>query len=173
MSTLPEIVILANTLEDKLYEANGQLTPELEEELAMTGMMLKDKIDTYCFVIKTMEAKAKMAIEHMQQWADIAKRCETAQANLQMRIHGAMQVLDYPEIHGMEFTVKRQLNPPAVKIIDEKLIPGEFYITKHETKLSLSLIKEAITKDGRLVPGCDLERKEKIVIKPSARRIEQ
>jgi hypothetical protein len=73
------------------------------------------------------------------------------------------------EIHGHEYTVKYQSNPPRVKIIDETVIPGAYLITRQETVIDRKSISEAL-KEGHAVPGAELERTQRLVVKTQTKK---
>jgi hypothetical protein len=81
-----------------------------------------------------------------------------------------MQLLGTDEVHGLEYSVKVQKNPPKVNILDEAKIPGEFIVTETKTSINKREILDAM-KDGRDVPGCEIQRTTRLAIKPSQRKL--
>lgn len=77
-----------------------------------------------------------------------------------------MQRCGISEIKHPSFTIKLRDNPEAVIIADEAAIPAEFMRVPPPPKASpdKTAIKAAI-KEGKDVPGCHLERKQRVEIK--------
>jgi hypothetical protein len=85
-------------------------------------------------------------------------------------MQSGLQVLDMAEVLGFEFTVRRQSNPPKVKIVDEKLIPETYKSITTTVNISKRDILDDL-KEGKNIPGVDLERTERLVIKPTQRKL--
>ena len=62
------------------------------------------------------------------------------------------------------FTVSVQLNPPAVKLLDEMEIPLDYKITTITETIDKKVILEAI-KAGDIVPGATIEQGQSLRIK--------
>lgn len=77
-----------------------------------------------------------------------------------------MQRCGITEIKHPAFTIRLRDNPESVVIADESAIPAEFMKVPPPPKASpdKTAIKTAI-KDGKDVPGCHLERKQRVEIK--------
>lgn len=169
--TLSAIIHEAENLTNQLLETGGEITPELESLLAMSGKEFKEKLDAYGYVIDGLKSRHSYAISRMKEWEHIATQCERGLENITERIKNAMNTMDLPDIHGFEYTFRLQANPPKVIIDDENLIPGEFKVTETitTTKIQKKEIMDAL-KSGITVPGAHSERGLKLVTKPSQRK---
>ena len=170
MSTLMELISTANDLEEKLFAAGGDLTPELESALDLSAEQIKSKIDGYAMVKKAIESRRDFATRRMMEWSAVVDRCENADAYLTGKLKTALGSLDTPEVHGFEFTAKLQMNPGKVVVVDESMIPGDFIVTETKTSIDKKLILETL-KAGVDVPGAMLMRDSRVVIKTSQRKV--
>lgn len=77
-----------------------------------------------------------------------------------------MQRCGISEIKHPAFTIRLRDNPESVVVADESVIPAEFMKVPPPPKASpdKNAIKAAI-KEGRDVPGCHLERKQRVEIR--------
>ena len=170
MSTLNELVILSNDLETLLLENGGEVNEEIEAKLAALSLNLTQKTDAYASVIEHMSLRADYAIGKMKEWKAIADQCERAVDTLKERLQQSLKSLDKTELHGMEFSVKLQLNPPKCVIVDEAAIPGKYITTVVTNSIQKRDILDDL-KEGIEVAGATIERSERIVIKPSQRKL--
>ncbi len=169
--TLPAIIEEAESLTNALLQAEGELTPELDALMAMNGRELRDKLDSYGYVIDSLKMRQAYSLQRLKEWERVASTCDKALDNIKFRIQNALMQMELPEIHGFEYTFKLQANPPHVVIEDENLIPGEFVTTetKTTTKVDKKSIMDAL-KSGKSVPGAHAERSVKLVSKVSQRK---
>ena len=154
-----------------LIEGDGEVTESLEENLLNNKIELQSKIDAYCFVIKSLKAKAELASERIKEWAKVAEAAEKSKEWLEGRLIDAINRVGTQQISGNEFQAKIQFNPPSCHLIDESKVPGEFIIT--ETKTTSRIDKKGIIdaiKDGRSVPGATAIRTPRLVVKTSPRK---
>jgi Siphovirus Gp157 len=169
--TLPVIIQEAEALTNALLQFDGEITPELESQLAMSGQELRDKLDSYGYVIEALKMRQAYALQRLKEWEKVASGCDNALENIKSRIKHSLEQLDLPEVHGFEYSFRLQANPPSVIVDDENAIPEEFKTTEVKTtvKISKKDILDAL-KDGRVVPGAHAERSTKLVTKVSQRK---
>lgn len=176
MATLYELTAAQSAIEDALYENGGELTPELEEQLAETREALPAKIDGYNHILARlagMEAAADAEIKRLQA---LKKTAQNAQKSLKGHLLNAMQTFGIEKIEGSTCKVFRRLSPEAVNITDETRVFTPFVEKAQEFQLSLpDWLKVDITinktalkthlQNGELVAGAELVRNESVVIK--------
>ena len=169
--SLPVIIQEAEQLTRDLLESGGEITPDLETQLVFSNREIKEKLDTYGFVLDSIKARQEFITSRMAEWDRECAKCEKVIESLRSRIHAAMEVLDMPEVHGYEYTFKLQANPARVVIDDEAKIPIEYTTTEIQTtvKISKREILDAF-KDGQVVPGAHIERSTRLVTKVSQRK---
>lgn len=170
MASLFEMINNARALEEKIFENGGELTEELELNTESSNVALIEKIDQIAFVIEQLKIRRQYAVDKMKEWEAIASRSESSIDALTMGLKSFLTFKNQDKFHGFEFTIATQMNPPKVKVVDEAIIPGKYIVTETTTKLD----KKAMLNDlkaGNAVPGADIERTDRIVIKPSQRKL--
>jgi hypothetical protein len=155
--SLLELVSRAASLEEMLIQSGGEITPELEAELAITEISLPEKIDGYSLVIDRMDSIA----EFYKRKADMILKLSRAASNVSDRckfnLKSAMQTLGTEEILGFDVKFKLVNSNPSCVIDDESIIDGAYIITETITKVD----KKRLTEDLKLgIPcaGARLER---------------
>ena len=176
MATLYALTAAQAAIEDALYENGGELTPELEAQLAETREALPAKIDGYNHILARlagMEAAADAEIKRLQA---LKKTAQNAQKSLKGHLLNAMQTFGIEKIEGSTCKVFRRLSPESVNITDEGRIlaraqeEAEELTSKLPTYLSFEIkinktaLKDAL-REGMLVAGAELTRNESVVIK--------
>jgi len=171
--TLPALIREASEIANLLAESSGEITPEIELLLELNGAQLSAKIDAYFCVLQELEARAAIARTRAQDWMSFAESSERSAENMRSRILSAMSALELAEISGNEVTFRRQANPPTCVIEDEMEIPGEYITTEQKTITHIEKRKIAADiRAGKTVPGARLERGERLVARPSTKRIQ-
>lgn len=170
--SLPMLIEQAEALTNQILQTDGELTPELESALALNGLELREKLDSYGYVLDGLKLRKDYALDRLKQWDKIASNCETAIENIKSRMKLALERLDIPEVHGGEYSFRLQANPPSVIVDDEAKVPEEFKSTEVKviTKVDKKAILDAL-KDGRDVPGAHAERSTRLVTKPSNKSV--
>jgi hypothetical protein len=143
--------------------ADGELTPELEQELIITEEALQEKATSYSYVIKQMEYEAEIMKKEEQRIAALRKSRENAVERLKSVIEQAMINCGISEIKGE--TIKLSFRKSeSVEIENENLIPAEFIVTKEVKTVSKTAIKDAI-KRGETVMGAKVVVNQNLQIK--------
>ena len=177
MATLYELTAAQSAIEDALYENGGELTPELEAQLAETREALPAKIDGYNHILARlagMEAAADAEIKRLQA---LKKTAQNAQKSLKGHLLNAMQTFGIEKIEGSTCKVFRKANPASVTITDENALlqPFKEWLfdgvmddlpawIKVEASINKTALKEML-KNGEQVCGAELTRNESVVIK--------
>lgn len=168
--TLPMLLLEAEEITRDLLENGGEISEELEAKISLHDREFKSKLDCYGFILDVLMRRQEFITEKLAAWSVEATKCDRARENLKSRIKSAMERMDFPEVHGFEYSFRLQSNPPSVIISDESKIPGEFITieTKTTNKISKKDILDAI-KDGREIPGAHIERSTRLITKVSQR----
>ena len=177
MATLYELTAAQSAIEDALYENGGELTPELEDQLAETREALPAKIDGYNHILARlagMEAAADAEIKRLQA---LKKTAQNAQKSLKGHLLNAMQTFGIEKIEGSTCKVFRKANPASVTITDENALlqPFKEWLfdgvmddlpawIKVEASINKTALKDLL-KNGEQVFGAELTQGESIVIK--------
>lgn len=161
--SLYEISSELEHLNDVLMSSEGELTPEVESQLAIAQTDLQTKGCGYGFVIMenkhtidAIEAEIKRLSEKKQYIAKATERLENA-------ISEAMQRFGIEKIEAA--TIKLSFRKSeSIEIVDAALIPDEFMVAKTTYTPDKAAIK-SIIKDGGDVYGARLIKKQNLQIK--------
>lgn len=147
-------------------EDDGCTQDELDEALRIVQEIegsFQDKCRNIAAYIKNLQADAD-AIKSAQDAMDKRRKSITAKADrMRAFLLSGMKLAGVDRVEFPEFVVSHKLNPEAVKIADGAQIPAE-YLRMPEPEPNKTAIKEAL-KHGKIIPGCTLERGEKLEIK--------
>lgn len=153
--TLYQISEEQQRLNAMLEESGGELTPEIEEALAINRDNLQVKAEGYATSILKYKAMAEMIANESKRLAAMKKTCENICDNMKKRLAKAMQ--DF-EINGIEAgTMKLSLRKSTSVVIDDDLnIPAD--CIKVETSIDKTKVKEHLKalKEGETI-GAHLE----------------
>lgn len=158
--TLYQISEDQRRLNAMLEETGGELTPELEEALAITEQNFVTKAENYGKAIlhyKQMVAAAKAETDRIKA---IQKTCENAIARMEERLRDAMVLFDKPKVEMA--TLKLSLRKSErVVIDDENNLPADCIVVK--TEVSKTEVKRHL-KAGETI-GAHLEENQSLQIK--------
>ena len=158
--TLYQISEDQRRLNAMLEETGGELTPELEEALAITEQNFVTKAENYGKAIlhyKQMVAAAKAETDRIKA---IQKTCENAIARMEERLRDAMVLFDKPKVEMA--TLKLSLRKSErVVIDDENNLPADCIVVK--TEVSKTEVKRHL-KAGETI-GAHLEENQSLQIR--------
>ena len=158
--TLYQISEDQRRLNAMLEETGGELTPELEEALAITEQNFVSKAENYGKAIlhyKQLVAAAKAETDRIKA---IQKTCENAIARMEERLRDAMILFDKPKVEMA--TLKLSLRKSErVVIDDENNLPADCIVVK--TEVSKTEVKRHL-KAGETI-GAHLEENQSLQIK--------
>ena len=158
--TLYQISEDQRRLNAMLEETGGELTPELEEALAITEQNFVTKAENYGKAIlhyKQMVAAAKAETDRIKA---IQKTCENAIARMEERLRDAMILFDKPKVEMA--TLKLSLRKSErVVIDDENNLPADCIVVK--TEVSKTEVKRHL-KAGETI-GAHLEENQSLQIR--------
>ena len=164
MSNIPSIYTISleqQRLNEALYEAEGELSPELEQALAINEQNLTLKAEDYISSMAQFEAMEKTADLEIKRLQAIAKRSKNARERMKNALGFAMQNfgLDKLEVGTHRLSFRKS---EGVEITDENLIPDRFRIV--EVKINKASIKEEL-KAGNIITGATLETRKNLQIR--------
>jgi len=142
-----------------MEENGGELTDEIAEELAIRRDNFSHKAEAYAKFILKLESEADQAAAEIKRIQALKKAKENTVARLRESLLAALMVFTEEDAKG----IRRYETPlaklstrksQAVEVLDEQLIPADFWVIKKE--VSKSTISQAI-KDGEEVPGAQLK----------------
>lgn len=152
---LHELQTEAFRIIQKIQDAEGEVTPEVEAELAAIEGSIDDKLEACCAVVKNLNGQIEMFAAEARRISARKKQLEGSLEWLKKWIGSAVSEGGWEKgIHS----IKWAKNPPSLGVIDEKLIPIEFI--SYEPKVETEKIKAEL-KAGVEVPGCQLIKDKK------------
>lgn len=166
MSSLPSLYQISGDLLALLsaIEANeGEITPDIEQALAITEDQFAAKATDYGLAILNLEAMAKAAKAEKERLAGLQKFYENVSNRLRSALCGAMDVLDHPKVESPSVRLFLR-HTTATEVDDVTKLPDEFVTTKIEDVPDKAAIKKAL-QEGREVPGAHLVENVSLQIK--------
>ena len=143
---------------DALEEAGGEITPEIEQMLAINAENFVTKAEAYAEILAKYQIMAENAKTRKQQLDKVQKIAENAVRRMKERIQQAMEAYDLPKVeigvHKFSFRTSK-----TVEIIDEAKIPNNY------VKVTTSIDKVALRADmlkGLVVEGAELKENKSL-----------
>lgn len=151
-----------------MEETGGEITPELEEDLAIRRENFDQKANSYTKLILKLESDVEAAAAEIKRIQDLKKTKENTIKRLKTTLRDALQVFGRPDSKTGVMKYETPLfklsirTSNAVEVTDEQELPDEFWAIKRE--VSKTLISNAI-KEGREVPGASMVENKNLQIK--------
>lgn len=164
MNYIPSIYRISveqQALNEQLFEAEGELTPELEEALIINEANLTLKAEDYVTSMAMFAASAEAAKAEIKRLQAFVKRADNAQERMKNALTFALETfgIDKMEVGTHRISFRKS---EGVVITDEVAIPNEYIIV--ETKVNKAQLK-ADLKAGAVVSGAHLETRRNIQIR--------
>jgi len=153
-----EYLALASALEQ------GEVTPEIEQQLAITEQALQTKAVGYAHIIREAEANIAAMKEEIARIQGLLKAEQNKVDRLETAISNAMQMFGVHEVKTplVRLSFRRS---EAVVGDDDAPLPDEFVrVVPEKRSPDLTAIKAAI-KEGREVEGYRIEERFNLQIK--------
>jgi chromosome segregation ATPase len=135
---------------------------ELPEEVirdtieGISGTLEQKAIDIVAYA-NNLEAEARAVKEAKQELANRQSMLERKAQNLKNSLASILHNCNIKKVHSELYDVNVQLNPPKLSIINEELIPGEYFRERVIREPDAAKIKAAILEHCS-VPGCEITR---------------
>ncbi len=144
-------------LMELIQEAEGELTPQLEEWLNEVEKNIAVKTDHYQFVLDRLEANSEALDKRSKELRAAAVALQSVKENINGRIKHAMQTMGTNEIKGESFRFKLSSAAPRVVVDNEAAIPLTFKREETIWTADKKAIKESFDL-GVPVEGCHIEQ---------------
>lgn len=138
----------------QVEENGGEITPELEEQLAINEADHAAKLDTYGRIIANYAAEASACMDEAKRLAIKAERATKAAQRLKDTILHFLQATDRRKVAAGLWTYTLR-DSKAVEVEDDTAIPAEYWRIKEIRTPDKQNIKAAI-EAGATVPGARL-----------------
>lgn len=152
-NSLVSLVSESSKLEMLLIESGGEITPEIEQALAVNAEEISNKVDSYSAVLERFKVLEGYYKERADQYSSIAKQCKNVQDRLKDNLKFVMDQLGTNEISGHEMRFVKSATSGLINIIDEELIPIEYKKEVITTEIDKKRLKEDASKG--FVPGTE------------------
>lgn len=152
-----------NQLAEELIDNGGELTPELEEQLAITEEQLQNKSVAYSFVIKQMDADIETIDAEIKRLQAAKKQREKASEYLKERIKHAMELFSIDEIKTPLVKINFRKSE-TVEVEDVNKLPAPYKVVKVTEQADKAAIKAAL-KEGHDIIGCSIATHKNLQIK--------
>lgn len=149
-----------NDLNEQLIASGGELSPEIESQLAITQQELSEKGANYGLVLLSNERDIEAIDAEIKRLQTLKQPIEATNKRLKEAISNAMQM------HGIE-----KIETPLVKLsfrksssveVDETLLNQKWF--RYKAEPDKSLIKDAL-KTGEVIEGAAIVEKKSLQIK--------
>ena len=156
---LYEMTVAANQLYDLL--TSGEIDEQTFND-TLQAMGTEEKLESYCKVIRQLEADAEMLKAEKERIENKKKTVDNSIGRMKKAVIEFMKASGSTKSTAGTFTVALSTSK-ATKIVDESLIPKKYFI-KQEPKIDKNAILEML-KSGATVKGCELQINEGVRIK--------
>lgn len=150
-------------LSRKLIESEGELTPELEAELAINSEQLEAKSRGYGYVIKKIEDEELIIESEIKRLSALLKSRSTAKTRLKSILLNAMELFSIEKIETPTLKISLRKST-SVDVPDVDLLDEWFKVSKVTISANKVEIKKAI-EEGKNVIGATLVTKNNLQIK--------
>lgn len=161
--TLYGITAELNGILAQLEELGGEITPELEQALAINEEQFVAKAEDYGHAILNLKGMAAAAKAEKERLAGLQKFYENTQKRLTDALSTAMQVFGQDKVENATMRLSLR-HTTATEVDDIDQLPAEYKTTKVEVVADKTAIKKAI-QSGEAVPGAHLVENVSLQIK--------
>ncbi|HYE53701.1 MAG TPA: siphovirus Gp157 family protein [Chitinophagaceae bacterium] len=151
------------TLLALIEENEGELTPDIEQQLVLTEEEFQDKAVSYAYVIKAFENTGDVIDAEIKRLSALKEKAVKRRELFKQTLSDAMQQFGIEKIEH-PFVKLSFRKSEVVDIVDETKIPEDYMEYKIVGTISKTKIKEAI-KEGVNVPGASIKEKKNLQIK--------
>lgn len=165
MSNLYKLSAEVAALKEKL-EASDLDQQTIADTLEAESFDFEEKCKAVGYVVKEFESKIMSLEDAYDEMWQRKVRFENKRKSLLEYLQACMTIAGVRKVEGLEFDIVIKKNPHAVQIIDDGLVPEAYWKIPEPEPARLDkrrLLKDL--KDGKNVPGCQLEQTERVEIK--------
>ena len=135
---------------------------DVADTLEAIELTVEDKLESYAKVIRTFESRSTVKQLEIKRLQDSARTDEEAVKRMKSIMQEYLQRTGKRKVETPLFKIWMQKNPASVEVIDESLVPKEFYKIP-EPQLDKSALKNALKENE--VPGVQLKQTESMRMK--------
>ena len=161
--TLYGITAELNAILTQLEELGGEITPELEQALAINEENFAAKSEDYGHAILNLKGMAAAAKAEKERLAALQKFYENTYNRLDNALKTAMVATGHDKVETPTMRLSLR-HTTATEVDDIEQLPSEYKTTKVEVVADKTAIKKAI-QQGEDVPGAHLVENVSLQIK--------
>lgn len=150
-----------NEINETLISSGGELSPELEQRLAITQQELETKATNYGFVIMQNQSEVDVIDAEIKRLTALKKNLETTNEKLKEAVSFAMQSYGIFEVKTPTLKLSFRQSE-SVQIEDENKLDGKYFTYK--PTVDKTAIKNDI-KSGLIVNGASIVKKQNLQVK--------
>ena len=150
-------------LSNQLIEADGELTPELEQALQITQDELESKGISYGYIIRKFETETDIIDAEIKRLQALKKAREKSSERLKERIKSAMELFDIQKIESPLLKLSFRKSE-SVEVEDINNLPAMYKTIKVTETADKRLIKSAL-ETGKEIEGCRIVINNNLQIK--------
>ena len=153
--TLQQIVGDELSFITQLIENNGEISEEMEADMALSEETLPKKVDDYAYRIDRLGLEVNHLDQRKKEIDKIIKNLKKSQQWLKDNMKISMVALKKDRVDGNNFYFKLSSSLSKVSVNDDAEIPAQYMKEKIENIINIDLLKEDLTR-GKIIPGVEL-----------------
>lgn len=161
MSTLFNLTDDYKQVYDLIAEQGDEQT--LTDTLASINDALEDKADGYVAVIKTLEGDNKAIDDEIKRLQQRKTTNKNGIDRLKKSLKEAMETTGKTKFKTALNSYTIANNPPSKDVIDEKLIPEDYWVSQ-APKINSKLLLDDL-KAGKEIPGAELKKTQSLRVR--------
>lgn len=161
MSTLFNLTDDYKQVYDLIAEQGDEQT--LTDTLASINDALEDKADGYVAVIKTLEGDNKAIDDEIKRLQQRKTTNKNGIDRLKKSLKEAMETTGKTKFKTALNSYTIANNPPSKDVVDEKLIPKDYWVSQ-APKINSKLLLDDL-KAGKEIPGVELKRTQSLRVR--------
>ena len=158
-----EITAKYQSLMDEMANCD-ELTLEQLQAMESVDDSLQEKAKAVGAFIKNMEADYLAIQDAIKTMEERSRKINTKIENLKDYLKSNLEACDIKEVKSPYFDIRIKINPAAVVVQDEALVPEQYFKEKVMRSLDKTLLSQEL-KNNVLIPGVMLERRTRIEIR--------
>ena len=155
--SLQEIANTQNELMNKIYEAQGELTPEIEAALTVSENDISEKLESIDYVLDKMKLEMEYFKEQAAKYSATAKSISNASDRLKENVKFCMDKMKLKKISSGKVSFNLSDGKFSVDVIDESKIPNKYFNIEQIKKLDKKRLLDDM-QSGEFVPGAKIEQ---------------
>jgi len=140
------------TILNQVDELDGELTPELEEQLIINERELQSKSIAYLEFVSSRETLNKRIDDEIKRLQALKKSNANLISRLKERLLDAVKLYGNFEVGLTTFGTRKS---SSVQVEDVNSLPKEYKVVKVTEQADKKAIKEAL-KNGETIEGCEI-----------------